>query len=60
MRVTGAGPHQSLTVLDATGRRVATLQADATGAATLRPGALAPGLYVVRAADGRTRRLLVE
>ncbi len=60
LRIVGAPPHQSLAIHDATGRRITTLPTDATGAATLRPGTLAPGLYVVRAADGRTRRLVVE
>ncbi len=60
VHLTGAPAHQPLTVLDVTGRRVATLPTDASGAATLPPSALVPGVYVVRAADGRSRRLLVE
>ncbi len=60
VRLTGAPAYQLLTLLDATGRRVRTLQADAEGAASLPAGALAPGLYLLRAADGRTARLVVE
>ena len=60
MRITGAPAHQPLTLLDATGRRVATLPTDATGAATLPAAALAPGLYLLRAPGGRTARLVVE
>ncbi len=60
VRVTGAGPHQPLALLSATGRLVAAGQADGAGAATMPVAVLAPGLYVVRAADGRAVRLVVE
>ncbi len=60
VRLTGCPVGQPLILLDATGRRVATLQADATGTATLPAAALAPGLYLLRAPDGRTARLVVE
>ncbi len=60
VRITGAPAGQPLTLLDATGRCLATLSAEATGAASLPVDKLAPGLYLLRAADGRTRRLVVE
>ncbi len=60
IQLTGATAHQQLTLLDAVGRAVASLPTDATGAATLPAGTLAPGLYVVRTPDGRAARLVVE
>ena len=60
IRLTGAPAHQPIAVLDLAGRRLATVQTDANGTATLPAAALPSGLYLVRAADGRTRRLVVE
>ena len=60
LRLTGGPAHQPLMLLDLTGRGGATLPTDADGAATLPAGVLAPGLYVVQAADGRTARLVVQ
>ena len=60
VHLTNAPANQSLTVLDAVGRRVAILPTDGTGAATLPAHTLAPGLYVVRTLAGRTARLVVE
>ena len=60
VQVTGAVVGTRLTLLDATGRAVATVSADATGAATVPTRGLAAGVYVLRAADGRTTRLVVE
>ena len=57
IRLTGAAAYQQLTLLDAVGRRRLLLPTDATGAATLPAGTLAPGLYLVRTPDGRTTRL---
>ncbi len=60
VRLSGAPAGTRLVVSDLAGRIVASLPADATGAATLPTHPLAPGVYVVRAADGRTARLVVE
>ncbi len=60
MRLTGAPANHSLRLLDATGRCVRQLRADATGAAHLPPPALPAGLYLLRTADGRTARLVLE
>ncbi len=60
VQVTGCLRGASVAVFDLTGRRVASAQADATGTAPLVTRGLAAGAYVVRAADGRTTRLVVE
>ena len=60
VRLSGALPTTALTLFDATGRAVTTVSADATGAATVPTRGLAAGVYVLRAADGRTARLVVE
>jgi hypothetical protein len=58
--VTGGVGNAPVTVFDATGRRVATVMADASGAAEVSTKGLALGVYVVRVTDGRTTRLIVE
>ena len=60
VRRTGAPADQPLHLLDATGRCVRQLRADATGAAYLPPPALPAGLYLLRVTDGRTARLVLE
>ncbi len=60
VRLSGAAAGSPLTLFDATGRAVATVAADATGAATVPVRGLAGGVYVLRASDGRTARLVVE
>lgn len=60
LRLTGLKAATVVALLDATGRQLGILQADATGAATLPAARLRPGLYLLCAADGRTRRLVVE
>ncbi len=60
VHLAGAPPRQLLTIFDAMGRSVRTLFADSTGAATLPAGTLCPGLYLMRTAEGRTTRLLLE
>lgn len=60
LRITGGVADQPLALLDATGRRIASIIPDATGTATLAPATLYPGFYLLRAADGRTQRLVVE
>ncbi|MGI4866411.1 MAG: hypothetical protein ACRYFZ_20970 [Janthinobacterium lividum] len=58
--LTGAQPGAVVTVLDALGRPVATVPADATGTATLvLPAGLATGVYVVRTGS-QALRLTVE
>ena len=60
VRVTGCPASQAVTVFDLAGRRVATVVADATGAADVSLRELATGVYSVRTADGRTARLVVQ
>ncbi len=60
VRVTGCPGSLPVAVLDLAGRRVATAVADASGVAELNTQTLAAGTYVVRAADGRTTRLVVQ
>ena len=56
----GAAPQASITVLDALGRCVLAVTADAAGSARLQlPAGLAPGVYVVRGGT-QARRLAVE
>ena len=58
--LTGAQPGTTVTVLDALGRTVLTVPADATGTAALTlPAGLATGVYVVRAGS-KALRLTVE
>ncbi len=59
-RISGAVPGTRLVVADLAGRIVASLTAAAAGTATLPTRHLAPGVYTVRAPDGRTARLVVE
>ncbi len=59
LRVTGTAAGSPLTLFDATGRAVATVMADATGAATVPMRGLAGGVYVLRA-GGAATRLVVE
>lgn len=54
--LTGAAPGAAMQVLDALGRVAATATAVAVGTAAL--GALAPGLYVVRASSGAVRLVM--
>ncbi len=60
VRVTGCPGSLPVAVLDLAGRRVATAVADAAGTAHVSTAKLAAGTYVVRAADGRTTRLVVQ
>ncbi len=60
VRVMGCAAGASVAVYDAAGRCVATTLADASGKAELPVRNLAVGVYAVRAADGRTTRLVVE
>ncbi len=59
VRVAGSEPGQPLTLLDATGRVVKTNNEQRT-TNNFNLHGLAPGLYLLRAADGRTARLVVE
>jgi hypothetical protein len=58
VRITGAEAGQPLTLLDATGRSVRTYLPAADALLDLH--GVAPGLYLLRASDGRTARLVVE
>ena len=60
VQVAGGLAGAAVALFDVAGRRVATAPADATGTATLPTHGLAAGVYVVRAPDGRTVRLVVE
>ncbi len=60
VRVTGCPVSLPLTLLDLTGRNVGTALADSQGTATVAVRTLAAGTYLVRTADGRTTRLVVE
>ena len=60
VRVMNCPGSLSVTVFDLAGRRVATAVADATGAADVSLRELAAGVYLVRVADGRTARLVVQ
>jgi hypothetical protein len=60
VRVTGGLASSPVSLFDATGRRVATVMADTAGAADVSTAGKAPGVYVVRVADGRTLRLVIE
>ncbi len=60
VRVAGCLADASVTLFDLAGRRVASGMADATGTAEVSVRGLAAGVYSVRAADGRTTRLVVE
>ena len=57
--LSGAAPGAAVQVVDAVGRRVATVAADAAGTAQL-PATLAPGAYLVQTAGQLPVRLLVE
>ena len=60
VHLTGCPGSLPVAVLDLAGRRVATVVADAAGEAVVSTTKLAAGTYVVRAADGRTTRLVVQ
>lgn len=60
VRVAGCPGSLPVAVLDLAGRRVASAVADASGEAEVSTAKLAAGTYVVRAADGRTTRLVVQ
>jgi hypothetical protein len=60
VRITGCLEHSFVTVFDLAGRHVATVIADATGSAEVSTKGVTAGVYVVRDADGRTTRLVVE
>lgn len=60
VRLTGSVPNAPVDVFDALRRRVTSALAAADGTATLGVRGLAPGVYTVRGATGRTARLVVE
>ena len=60
VQVGDLAPGTRLTLTEPTGRLVLTTTTDATGAATLDARGLAAGVYVVRTAEGRPARLLVQ